>query len=115
MTYQFRLREEPFGLNSELDNAEELLSTDFAETWQGEVSRKSSRSNRTCESQSKRTATTVRCRVLQLQAGATTVRPAGDHSCPPSHWFGVAKGLPPRPKDRYRRHQPPRWWTNAGP
>ncbi|MBA2592301.1 MAG: penicillin-insensitive murein endopeptidase [Gammaproteobacteria bacterium] len=41
MTYQFRFREEPFGLNSALDNAEELLSTDFAETWQGEVSRKS--------------------------------------------------------------------------
>jgi hypothetical protein len=35
MTYQFRLREEPF--YSEFDNAEESLTTDFAETWQGEV------------------------------------------------------------------------------
>lgn len=41
MTYQFRLREEPFEFNSELDHAEKWLSTELAETWQGEVSRKS--------------------------------------------------------------------------
>ena len=41
MAYQFRFQEEAFEFNSEMDNAEELLSTDFAETWQGEVSRKS--------------------------------------------------------------------------
>lgn len=40
MTYQFRLREEPFQFYPQFDNAEESL-TDFAETWQGEVSRKS--------------------------------------------------------------------------
>lgn len=42
MTYQFRLREEPFEFYSEFDNAEESLTTDFAGTRQGEVSRKSS-------------------------------------------------------------------------
>ncbi|MCI0389315.1 MAG: hypothetical protein MOB07_11210 [Acidobacteria bacterium] len=41
MTHQFRLREEPFEFYSEFDNAEELLTTDFAEAWQGEVSGKS--------------------------------------------------------------------------
>lgn len=41
MTYQFRLREEPFEFYPEFDNAEESLTTDFAETWQGEQSRKS--------------------------------------------------------------------------
>ncbi len=41
MTYQFRLREEPFEFYSEFDNAGESLTTDLAETWQGEVSRKS--------------------------------------------------------------------------
>lgn len=42
MTYQFRLRDEPFEHYSEFDNAEESLTTDFAGTRQGEVSRKSS-------------------------------------------------------------------------
>ena len=37
MTYQFRLREEPFQFYSEFDNTEESLTTDFAETWQKEV------------------------------------------------------------------------------
>jgi hypothetical protein len=41
MTYQLRLRKEPFEFYPELDNAEESLTTDFAKTWQGEVSRKS--------------------------------------------------------------------------
>jgi hypothetical protein len=36
MTYQFRLREEPFEFYSEFDNAEESLTTDFAGTRQGE-------------------------------------------------------------------------------
>jgi hypothetical protein len=39
---QFRLREEPVEFYSELDNAEESFTTDFAETWQGELSRKGS-------------------------------------------------------------------------
>ena len=36
MTYQIRLREEPFDFYSEFDDAEESWNTDFAETWQGE-------------------------------------------------------------------------------
>ncbi|HXH01995.1 MAG TPA: peptidoglycan-binding protein [Candidatus Competibacteraceae bacterium] len=41
MAYQFRPREEPFELYSEFENAEESLTSDFAESWQGEVSRTS--------------------------------------------------------------------------
>src|SRR5919108_2818416 len=37
MTYQFRLREEPFEFYSEFDDAEDSLINDFAETWEGEV------------------------------------------------------------------------------
>jgi hypothetical protein len=41
MTRQCRLRQEPFEFYSEFDNAEESLTTDCAEAWQEEVSRKS--------------------------------------------------------------------------
>ncbi|MGH8497422.1 MAG: peptidoglycan-binding protein [Methylococcales bacterium] len=42
MAYQFRLREKPLEFYPEFDNTEELLTTDFTEAWQAEVSRTSS-------------------------------------------------------------------------
>ena len=43
MTYQFRLREEPFEFHAESDEPVELLESDWAEeVWQGEINRSSS-------------------------------------------------------------------------
>ena len=42
MTYQDRLRKEPFEFYREFGNAKELLTADFSEPWQGETSRTSS-------------------------------------------------------------------------